>query len=68
MLELRKELVALVEWEEADFESPTQTEIDAVAHRIIPHGRTAPADARDCGAKLGLCIVAARSAHQEESS
>lgn len=35
MLELRKELVALIEWEEADFECVTQTAIDAVAHRII---------------------------------
>lgn len=35
MLELRQQLAALIEWEEADFECVTQTEIDAVAHRII---------------------------------
>ena len=35
MLELRQELAAQIEWEEADFECPTQTEIDAVAHRIL---------------------------------
>lgn len=35
MLELRKELTALIHWEEADFENVTQTEIDAVANRII---------------------------------
>lgn len=35
MLELRQELAALIDWEEADFESVTQPEIDAVAHRII---------------------------------
>lgn len=35
MLELRKELVALIEGEEEDFPCLTQTEIDAVAHRII---------------------------------
>ncbi len=34
MLELRQELVALIEWEYADFGCITQTEIDAVAHRI----------------------------------
>jgi hypothetical protein len=35
MLELRQELVSLVELEAADFPCVTQTEIDAVAHRII---------------------------------
>ncbi len=35
MLQLRKELAALIEWGADDFECPTQTEIDAVAHRII---------------------------------
>ena len=35
MLELRQELAALIEWEEADVECRRQTEIDAVAHRII---------------------------------
>ena len=35
MLELRLELVALMEWDAEDFECVTQTEIDAVAHRII---------------------------------
>ena len=35
MLELRKELVALIEWETEDYPCVTQTEIDAVAHRII---------------------------------
>ena len=35
MLELRKELVSLVEWEAEDFPCLTQTEIDSVAHRII---------------------------------
>ena len=35
MLELRKELIALVEWEAEEFPCPTQSEIDAVAHRII---------------------------------
>ena len=34
MLQLRKELAALVKWEAEDF-CGTQTEIDAVAHRII---------------------------------
>ena len=35
MLELRRQLTALIEWEEAEFQCPTKTEIDAVAHRII---------------------------------
>ena len=35
MLELRQELVSLLEWEEADFECPTQAELDAVALRIL---------------------------------
>jgi len=35
MLELRKELTALIEWKPEDFECVTQTEIDAVAHRIL---------------------------------
>jgi hypothetical protein len=35
MLELREELVALIEWEAEDFPCVMQTEIDAVAHRII---------------------------------
>jgi HAMP domain-containing protein len=35
MLELRKELIALVEWEAEDFPCPTQTEIDAVAQRVL---------------------------------
>jgi hypothetical protein len=35
MLELRKELVSLAEWEAEDFPCVTQTEIDAVVHRII---------------------------------
>jgi len=35
MLELRKELRALIAWEEAGFACLTQTEIDAVAHRIL---------------------------------
>ena len=35
MLELRQELVVLVEWEESGFECPTQTEIDAVTPRIL---------------------------------
>lgn len=35
MLELRKKLVALIESESADFECVTQTEIDAVAYRIL---------------------------------
>ena len=35
MLQLRKELVALIEWEAEDFPCVTQTEIDAVAHRIV---------------------------------
>jgi hypothetical protein len=34
MLELRKELVALIEWEAEDFPCVTQPEIDAVAHRM----------------------------------
>ena len=35
MLQLRKELVALIQWEAEDFPCVTQTEIDAVAHRIL---------------------------------
>jgi hypothetical protein len=35
MLELRQELVGLIEWEAEDFECVTQTEVDAVANRII---------------------------------
>jgi hypothetical protein len=35
MLELRKQLVSLVEWEAENFPCIMQTEIDAVAHRII---------------------------------
>ena len=35
MLKLRRELKAIIEWEAEDFERITQTEIDAVAHRII---------------------------------
>jgi len=35
VLELRKELMALIEWETEDFPCVTQTEIDAVAHRTI---------------------------------
>ena len=35
VLELRAELAALIEWESEDFPCVAQTEIDAVAHRII---------------------------------
>jgi len=35
MLEVRKELTALIEWESEDFPCVTQTEIDAVAQCII---------------------------------
>jgi len=35
MLELREELVSLIEWENAGFECRTQAEIDAVAHRVL---------------------------------
>ena len=34
MLELRKKLIALIEWEAEDFPCVTETEIDVVAHRI----------------------------------
>jgi hypothetical protein len=43
MLQLRTELVSLIEWEEENFDYPTQTEIDAVAHHS--YGGTAQADA-----------------------
>lgn len=35
MLQLRAELAALIEWEAEDFPCVTQTEIDAVVHRIV---------------------------------
>lgn len=35
MVELRRELAALIEWEAEDFECIRQTEIDAVANRAI---------------------------------
>ena len=35
MLELRKELLALIDREAEDFPCATQTEIDAVAHRTL---------------------------------
>jgi len=35
MLQLRKELVALIQWEAEDFQCVRQIEIDAVAHRIV---------------------------------
>ncbi len=35
MLELRQELATLIGWEDVQTERPTQTEIDAVAARII---------------------------------
>lgn len=35
MLELREELVSMIKWEDADFECPRQTEIDAVAKRVL---------------------------------
>lgn len=38
MFELRRELLALKRWEQAGFDCTTQTEIDALAHRIIRMG------------------------------
>jgi hypothetical protein len=35
VLKLCAELVAIIEWESEDFSCVTQTEIDAVAHRIL---------------------------------
>lgn len=35
MLELRQQLASIIEWKAEDFECPTQTEIDAVAHRVL---------------------------------
>jgi hypothetical protein len=35
LLELRQELMAVRKWELANFTCSTQTEIDAVAHRIL---------------------------------
>jgi len=35
MFKLRKELVALVQWEAGDFPCVKQTEIDAIAHRVL---------------------------------
>jgi hypothetical protein len=35
MFELRQELMAIRRWELANFTCSTQTEIDAVAHRIL---------------------------------
>jgi hypothetical protein len=35
MLELREELVALIEWEKAAFPRVTRVEIDAEEHRIL---------------------------------
>jgi len=35
VLELRQELMALIEWEHSDFPIATKSEIDAVAHRIL---------------------------------
>jgi hypothetical protein len=54
MLELREELAALIEWEEADFECVTQTEIDAVAHRILRRAELPRPDARDFSGELEL--------------
>ena len=35
MREIRLELVALIAWGKADFPCVTQTEIDAIGHRIL---------------------------------